>query len=175
MKSLNLTLKSLFSLILFTLLVSAWVLPAAAAGPDGQERDGQEKRGARLEYALKLALMRVDALQDRIDNISGLADLAAEFIADEQEAGHDTTALEEALDAFRAGIAEAQNFHDEAAQILDEKAGFDEEGKVVEPEQARDTLKAAHQSMLDSVTTLRRARQDLRQALHRYKQSKRDN
>ena len=62
----------------------------------------------------------------------------------------------------------------EAAEVLAEKAGFDEDGQVVDPRQAGDTLRTAHRSMQDAGETLRRAHQDFREAFRDYRQAKRD-
>jgi hypothetical protein len=166
MEQVNFIIKSLLGLVVVLLLTGAWVQPAAA---QTEERDG-----SRLEYGLKLALLRLDALQDRLDNARAGADLVEEFIQDEQAKGRDTSALETALAELRAKIDEAQALHDEAGQILDEKAGFDENGKVVDRGQARDTLEEAHRAMQDASQTLLTARQDFRQALRDYRQSNRN-
>jgi hypothetical protein len=169
MKHLNLAMKSLLGIMTLMLLVGMWVAPAAAAPPDEAER---EYTG--LKYALKWAVLRLDAQQDNIDNGRAMADLVEEFIADEQAAGNDTSALETALADARAKLDEAQAFHDTAAQILEEKAGYDDDGNVIDPLQARDTLKNAGRAMQDAAQTLRDARQDFHQAFRQYRQSKRD-
>lgn len=167
MKHLNFAVKALVGMVLVMLLVGIGAGPAAASSP--VERDY-----SRLKYALDLALIRVDALQDQIDYILRGADVAEEFILDEQAAGHDTSELEMALDELQAKAGEAQALHDEAAQILDQKAGFDENGEVVDPQIARDTLQEAHRTLRDANQTLRQARQDFRQAMRDYRQSKRN-
>ncbi len=166
MKQLNFVIKSLLGMVVLMLLVGVWVGPAAAAPPVEREYPG-------LEYALKYALIRVEALQAHIDYASASADLAEAYIQDEQAAGHDTSALTTALAEFQAKIDEAQALHDTTTQILDEKAGFDENGEVVDPEQALDTLKNARQTMQETNQTLRTAKQDFREALRDYRQSKR--
>ena len=167
MKNSNFGLKSLLGIVVLTLLVGVWVAPAAAAPPDEQDYSG-------LKYGLKRALLQVDALQDYIDFAQANAELIEEFIQDEQDKGFDTSALEAALNELQAKIGEAQTLHAAAAQTLDEKAGFDENGEVVDPQQARDTLENAHHSMQDARQTLLRAQQDFRQALRDYRQGKRD-
>jgi len=159
MKNLNLVLKSVVGMAMVALLFGVWAGPAAAAPPD--ERDY-----SRLEYGLKLAEIRVEALQDIIDTAGQAADLAEEFIQAEQAKGYDTAALEAALAEWRAGIDEAQAMAD--------KAGCDENGQVVDPEQARDTLEQANRAMQDATQTLRLARQDFRQALRDYRQDRRN-
>ena len=121
MKSLNVVTKSLLATLIVVLLAGVWVMPTAAAEPP--ERDY-----ARLEYGLKLALIRADALQDKIDT----------------------------------------------ASAVDDKAGFNSDGQVVDPRQARDTLKNANRTMQDAGQTLVIARQDFRRAMRDYLQSRRD-
>jgi hypothetical protein len=166
-KHLNFVVKSLVGIVVLVLLVGVWVSPAAADSPGEREYIG-------LEYALKHTLLRPDVLQAHIDYATGVADLAQEYIQAEQAAGYDTSALEAALTETLGKIAEAQALHGEAVQILEEKVGFDEYGQVVEPQQARDTLKEARQTIQEANQTLRTAKQDFRQALRDYRQSKRN-
>ena len=171
MKTSNYAVKSLFGIVIFVMLVGVWVAPAAAAGPDEQA----QRDHARLEYGLKWMLIRVDALQDRLDNAGEAADLVAEVIADEQQAGHDTTILEDALADYRSSLDAAQDAHDRAAQILSDKAGFNDDGTVEDPQQARDTLKSARETIREARETMREGRKDLREAMREYRQNRRDN
>jgi hypothetical protein len=168
-KHMNFAVKTLLGLVVLMLLAGALVTPALAAAEDEGERDY-----SRLKYALKWMVLRLDAQQDNLDNAQATADLVEEFIADEKAAGQDTSTLEAALADARAKLDEAQGFHDTAAQILEEKAGFDDEDNVVDPEQARDTLKNARQPMQDANQSLLDARRDFRRAWQDYRQGKRD-
>ena len=167
MKSLSIVAKSLLVIVAMMFLVGVWVSPAAAQTP---ERDYSQ-----LEYGLKRALIRLDALGDRIENITAAADLVEEYIQDEQAAGNDTAEMEAALTDFRAEIVKAQANYDEAAQALDEKAGYDEDGQVTDPQQARETLETANRAFQDANQALRIGAQDLRQAVRDYRQDKRLN
>lgn len=167
MKSLSIAAKSLLGIVALMFVVGVWVSPAAAQTP---ERDYSQ-----LAYGLKRAVLRLDALGDRIENITSAADLVEEYIQDEQAAGNDTTELEAALTAFRAKIVEAQGKYDEAAQTLDDKAGYDEDGQVTDPQQARQTLETANRAFQDANQALRIGGQDLRQAVRDYRQAKRLN
>ncbi len=167
MKSLNVVTKSLLAILTVVLLAGVWVMPAVAAEPPARDYPW-------LQYGLKLALIRADALQDRIDTANAMADVAEEFITGEQDKGFDTGDLAAALRIFRTQIGEAQTLQSSAAQILADKAGFDGDGQVVDPRQARDTLKNANRTMQDAGQTLVIARQDFRQAVRDYLESKRD-
>jgi hypothetical protein len=170
-KKINDVGKSLFGIVFLVLLLGVWVAPVAAAAPPDQE--GRE-RTAGLKYALKWLELRLDAQQDRFDSAQAAVELVKEFIAEEKEAGHDTAELEAALADLEASLREAQGFHDDAAQILAEKAGYDSEGNVIDPQQARDTLKNAGRAMREANQIMREAHQDFREAFREYRQSKRD-
>ena len=167
MKSLSSVAKSLLVIVAMMFLGGVWVSPAAAQTP---ERDYSQ-----LEYGLKRALIRLDALGDRIENITAAADLVEEYIQDEQAAGNETKEMEDALVDFRAKIVEAQANYDEAAQALDEKAGYDKDGQVTDPQQARETLETANRAFQDANQALRIGTQDLRQTVRDYRQDKRLN
>jgi hypothetical protein len=99
------------------------------------------------------------------------AALAQEWIDDLAEQGEDVTELVNALAAFNAGLDEAQGYHDTASSILSEHAGFDDAGKVVDQEQATETvrnagraLRDAHRALLDASIDFRRAVADWRRA-----------
>ena len=167
MKTLKLGEWSVLGLLMIVLLVGVWATPALAAPAEQQDF-------IRLEYGLKRALLWADALQDRIDNLTGGGNLVDEFIVDEQEKGHDTASLERALVTFRTKVGVAQESLNTAVGILENKAGFDENGEVLEPQQARETLKTAHRTMQDARQTLFPAAQDLRQAMRDYLQDRRE-
>lgn len=166
MKTLQLGERSILGLLILVLLVGIWATPVAAA--PAEQRDLTW-----LEYGLKRAQLWTDALQDRIDNLTGGGDLIEEFVADEREKGNDTSTMETALAAFRTKVGTAQELLNTAVQVLDNKGGFDENGEVVEPQQARETLKTARKAMLDTRQILSHAAPDLRRAMRDYLQGQR--
>jgi hypothetical protein len=89
--------------------------------------------------------------------------------------GRDTSALEAALASYRDEIAAAQASHSTAADILSAHAGFDADGHVTDPEQARHTVLDARQALQDARLTLRKAVLDLRIAIRDYRQANRPN
>ena len=162
--------KAMLALVVLALLVGVWVVPAAAAQPEPQRPRPGDGNGAK--YAYRLALLRLDAQQDQIDHAGAVADLAEEYIADEQAAGYDASILETALVDLRAKLAEAQDHHDLAAEILEEGAGFDEEGNVVDPRLARETMRDGLRAMRDAGRALREGHRDYREALREYRRNK---
>jgi hypothetical protein len=85
--------------------------------------------------------------------------------------GKDTAALDSALGAFQAQMAEAQAAHDAAASALANPAGFDANGKVTDETQAKQTLETARQSLKQAHDLLVPAVKDLHEAVRDYREA----
>lgn len=86
---------------------------------------------------------------------------AAELIPDIEAAiekraadGFDTTEAKAALASFQTALAEAQNLHDQAADIFATHTGFDQDGKVTDRDEAFTTVLTAGQLLKDVRQTL---------------------
>jgi hypothetical protein len=101
------------------------------------------------------------------------ADKAQQLLDAAKEKGRDVTALEQALAAFRAGVAQAQAAHDQAASILGTHTGFDASGQVTDRQAARQTVVRARQSLAEAHRILLRAVRDLRRAVRDWRRSQR--
>ena len=120
-------------------------------------------------------LERVWARQLRIYERMGRAD---EFVAKAQklidrakENGKDVSAVQAALETFEAAVKEAQPIYENAKGLINSHSGFDSNGKVTDPAQARETVKAMwakfkeiHDAMNGSGKSLREAIRNFRQA-----------
>jgi len=145
---------------------SAYAAPAGGAGAakgipalSRMYRDEQLRlkiQDARLQRAVEYAA-KIDAV---------IARLAAR--------GKDTAALEQAVAAFRAGIAQARAEWQAASDILAAHAGFDAAGKVRNADQARATLRDAHGHMEQAHTIARGAYTSLHEALVAYRRAYRE-
>ena len=71
-----------------------------------------------------------------------------------QERGIDTSELEEIMAEFEDGIDEAQEAHDEAAAILAEHVGFDDDGSVIDRRQAWATVRDAGGKLYETFSKL---------------------
>ena len=67
------------------------------------------------------------------------------------------SALQAALSTFQTQIATAQSSHNTTASVLGNHAGFDANGKVTNPDQARQTLLDGRQSLRDAHGVIRQA------------------
>ena len=144
---------------------------ASAAPRGGPDRPPKEK--PRLERAYKLAQQRLQ-IQDlrlkRADEYTGKIDA---LIAKLKGKGQDTTAIEQAVAAFRSTMAGARQEWQVASDILTAHAGFDGQGKVTDATQATATLKDAHNHMQQVTKIGRGAYKDLRAAIAAYRKAHR--
>jgi hypothetical protein len=175
MKTLSLGMKIVVSLFsgLTALAFGFAFVPAPAVYADEGTPPAPGRQHARLERCLRLEQEWLARQQDRLDHTDEVAARVQEFIDQAQAEGKDTSALEAALAAFQSQVATAQSQHDAAADILSEHAGYDDDGKVTDPELARETCRSAGQALRDARRTLNQAGHDLRRAIRDWRRANR--
>src|SRR5687767_3790300 len=109
-------------------------LPFGSASAAGQGQVSNEK----LEKIWARQL-RIYALMGRTDNF---VEKAQQLIDRAKENGKDVSAVQAALDAFEDALKVAQPVYESAAGIVNSHQGFDEDGKVTDPEKAKETVRA---------------------------------
>ncbi len=141
--------------------------PALAAGegaPPSQEEVGN--RGApRLEFAYLRLQHAAEDQAMHMGHAAEVSDFIQGWIDELAAGGEDVAKLQAALDAFEAKLAEAQGHYQAAKAVLDEHAGFDENGNVTDREAARETLRQAGRSLRDSRRALKDGAIELRHAI----------
>lgn len=108
---------------------------------------------------------------NEIDRADEFVINAEERIAELKEDGKDTESLENALDIFREQLSLSRQAYDQAAEVLNTHAGLDENGKVTDMQQARETVRDAGKSLRECHRILYQAVRDLRFAINEYRQS----
>jgi hypothetical protein len=99
---------------------------------------------AALSHTYKLEQERLRLQDARLKNADQYAGKIDQLITRLQAKNQNTTALEQAVAAFRASIAQARAEWQAASATLAAHAGFDATGLVTNAEQAGATLKTAH-------------------------------
>jgi hypothetical protein len=107
--------------------------------------------------------------QTHLDATNQIVSKVQDYINAQKAKGKDTSSLEAALATFQSRVATAQASHTTAANILNTHAGFDDSGHVTDPDQARQTLVTARQSLNDAHIMLRQAEMDLHKAVREYR------
>ncbi|GAB4478767.1 MAG: hypothetical protein Kow00124_23580 [Anaerolineae bacterium] len=120
-------------------------------------------------FALVRIEMNLSCQADRLYLSGRAVDRTEAWIEALQKQGIDTADLESALADFSAALAEAQGYHDEAQRIFDARAGFDEDGRVTDPEAARETIRGTLENLREANYVLSGATLELRLAIHEFR------
>ena len=140
-----------------------------------QDSTPGENLDRRLENGYTRLQIANENLQVRLDRTAEIIAKGEEWIAKLQADGVDTAVLEEALAAYEASVAEAQQLADSGSQILADHAGFDDSGSVTDRQEAISTLRDAGRNLRDSHRTLRDASIDLRRVVADFRREHRGN
>jgi chromosome segregation ATPase len=133
-----------------------------------------DKANAALSRRYKEEQQRLKLQDARLNRAAEYAAKVDSIIAKLKAKGKDTAALEQAVAAFRAGIAQARAEWQAASDTLSTHSGFDADGKVSDADQARATLKSAHEHMQSAHTIARGAYKSLHEAIVAYRKANRE-
>ncbi len=148
------------------------VLPvdmALAQSATPPAKAGQQAHDERLAQWYQREQTWLNQQQQNLDRTNNIVTRVQQYIAAQQARGKDVTALQTALSAFQSQIATARSSHNTAATILSNHAGFDANGKVTDPNLARQTLLDGRQALRDAHLILRQAIVDLHRALREWR------
>ena len=120
-------------------------------------------------------LERVWARQLRIYARMGRTD---EFVAKVQKLidrakanGKDVSAMQAALDAFKIAVKDAQPIYESVKSLINSHPGFDTNGKVTNPEKAKETVKAMHEKFKEIRDAMNGTGKALHEAIKAFRES----
>jgi hypothetical protein len=158
-------MKNLFRKTILLALVAALAaasLPMFGVAAAGAEDPSAPPQGGltneRLEkiWARQLrAYEKFGKAEDFVQKAQGLIDRASEN-------GKDVSAVQAALDAFEDAFKDAKPIHASANGIVNSHQGFDSDGKVTDPEKAKETVR----QMGGKLKEIREAMNGTGKALH---------
>ncbi|MFC2023229.1 hypothetical protein ACFLT5_00660 [Chloroflexota bacterium] len=162
------------SLVAGTVLV-AGVMPALAIDDEAppRPRPGAGDPGPRLEFAYLRLQHASEDLALHLDHAGEVAGFVEEWIETLRADGQDVSQLEVALADFQAALVGAQGYQQQAADMLSQHPGFDDDGKVTDREQAVETLHEARRHVRDGRRALRDGTVDLRRAIRDWRRDHR--
>ena len=85
--------------------------------------------------------------------------------------GKDVSAVQAALDAFAAAVKEANPIYESMKGIINSHQGFDDNGKVTDPEKAKETVSSMHEKMLEIKTVMDGTGRALREAIRAFREA----
>jgi len=88
-----------------------------------------------------------------------------------KENGKDVSAVQAALDAFEAALKDAQPIYESASDIVNPHQGFDSAGKVTDPEDAQETVKAMREKFREIKDAMNGTGRALHEALKSFREA----
>jgi uncharacterized protein YlxW (UPF0749 family) len=168
-KTILITLSSLAIVI----ITAAFVVPGPVSAAPSQQAAQPIPSAASDNPALTRAFQAEQAFLARqatnLDNTANLITRIQNLINNAKSRSVDTSALEAALTTFQAQVSEARSAHDTAAGILTTHAGFNADGSVSNPAEARQTVQDARKSLQSAATILKQATNDLHTAVKNWR------
>lgn len=150
----------------------ALALPAGSAAaqsttpPAPAQTQAQAARTiTRLEKAFYTEKVNADKMALHLDQLDWLALRVSNLIDRASANGKDTSALAAALKAFKASEAEARTKLQSAQGLIQAHNGFGADGKVVNPVEAKETVKNVHDLLQTARKTVTQAAKIFRDAV----------
>ena len=158
-------------LFAFVLVLGLAVMPfvsASAAGeyeptppPDKQISNERVERIWARQLRIYERMGRTDEFVERVQKLIDRA----------KANGKDVSAVQAALDAFKAAVKDAQPIYESVKGILNSHQGFDSNGKVTDPEKAKETVKAIHEKFKEIRETMNGTRKELHEAIKAFREA----
>jgi multidrug efflux pump subunit AcrA (membrane-fusion protein) len=165
---------SRWTLGLLVALVAVGISFGSASAAPANKPATPKPANAALARTYKFEQNRLKIQAMRLKNADLYAGKIDGLITKLKAKGRDTAALEQAVAAFRTDIAQARAEWQAAEAILATHAGFDNDGKVTNADQARATLKDAHSHMQQARTIAHHAYEKLHAAIVAYRKAHRE-
>jgi hypothetical protein len=141
---------------------------ASAAGANDPTAPPQrELTNERLEkiWARQLrAYERLGRVEEFVEKARGLIDRASAN-------GKDVSAVRAALDAFGEAVKDAKPIYESANGIVNSHQGFDADGKVIDPEKAKETVQQLGQKLKEIREAMGGTGQALREAIQEFREA----
>jgi hypothetical protein len=159
-----------FALLVALGLASLPVLSVSAAGLDDQTPSAQPQReitNERLEriWARQLtAYNRLGKTDQFIERVQKLIDRASAN-------GKDVSAVQAALDAFADAWKDAKSIYESMNGIVNSHQGFDDNGKVTDPERAKETVREMREKFDEIRNALDGTGKALREAIRTFREA----
>jgi len=170
-------MKNIFKKTILLALVAALgmaSLPFVSVSALGAD-DPQPPSGAATNEKLEQVWARQ---QKTYEKLGKGFDRSEEFIARAQklidrakENGKDVSAVQAALDAFEAAIKEAHPVYEGGKGIINSHQGFDANGKVTDPEKAKETVKSMHDKLQEIKAAMDGTGKALREAIKAFRET----
>lgn len=160
--------------ILFALIAALAIasLPLVSASAAGQyDPPTTDPTGQVTNEKLEQVWARQLRTYERIGHTDEFIAKAQRLIDRAKANGKDVSALQAALDAFAANAKEAHPVYESMKGIVNAHQGFDANGKVTDPEKAKETVRAMHDKLQEIKTIMDGTGKALREAIKAFREA----
>ncbi len=167
--------KTVLLALVSTLALTALPLSSVSASglyiPNEPPTGESEQSNDRIEQIWVRLLKAYERQGQMLDRAGELIGRIQNTINRMEENGKDVVALRVALDAFDAAYKEVHPIHESAKGIINSHKGFDAEGKVIDRDQAIETVKELGAKMKEIREIAREPGKALREAIKAFREA----
>ena len=161
----------LFALVAALAVASLPLVSVSAAGADDPQPPEGTVTNEKLEQVWARQQQAYEKLGRGFDRSDEFIARAQKLIDRAKDNGKDVTALQAALDAFEASVKDAHPVYESGKGIINSHQGFDANGKVTDPEKARETLHAMREKLHEIKTAMDDTGKALREAIKAFREA----
>lgn len=146
-------MKNLFKKIMLLALVAALaaaslpLVSVSAAGADDPNPPQGPVTNEKLEQIWARQQLAYERIGRGFDRADQLTERIQNLIERAKANGRDISAVQSALDAFEAALKQAHPLYEGGKGILNSHQGFDANGRVTDPDKAKETVRAMHEKL----------------------------
>lgn len=167
------------SAVILAALLATVVLAGVPLSPAfADERTPPPPTGERLDHQLELCLERLgdwnDVQERNLEQAASAIDRVEQILAQAESLGMDVREGEALLAQMVSLLAAGEDHHEGAAAILQAHPGYDQDGSVVDREQAGDTCRTGRDALAngrDALLDMRPVVRNLRQLAREWRRS----
>ena len=170
-------MKSIFKKTLLIALVAALAVASlplvgvSAAGLDDLNPPQGEVSNERLERIWARQLRLYERLGNGFDRSDDFVARTQELIDKAGANGKDVSAVQAALDAFESALKDAHSLYESGKGMVNSHQGFDNDGKVTDPEKAKETARAMGDKLKEIKDTMDSTGRSLREAIRNFREA----
>jgi len=170
-------MKSIFAKTLLIALVAALAVASlplvsvSAAGEDDPKPPQGQVSNERLERVWARQLRLYEKIGKGFERSDAFVEKVQTLIDRAKENGKDVSAVQSPQDSFEEAMKNARPIYESAKGIINSHQGFDNDGKVTDPEKAKETVKAMGEKLKEIKVTMGDTGKALREAIRAFREA----
>jgi hypothetical protein len=170
-------MKKLFKKMMLLALVAALAVASlplvsvSAAGADDPQPPQGQVTNEKLEKIWARQQSTYEKIGNGFDRADGFISRAQMLINKANANGKDVSAVQAALDAFDAAIKEAHPLYESGKGIINSHQGFDSNGKVTDPEKAKETVRSMGEKLKEIKAAMNGTGKALKEAIKAFREA----